>query len=145
MRFLLHNYWDLTNTWKKKTLGELNYSQNMSVSRLRESETRTVKTDFWKVAPLLGSVRDQTSPKRTSFQLTFLHDTPPPLGPVTQLHSVALFYLCPLLEAANQLTTQPVTIVDPLHGTFVVPRLTQEQKTHTLSEETEIRLYLFGE
>lgn len=63
------------------------------------------------------------------FQLTFLHDAPPPLGPVAQLQRVTLLYLRPLLEAADYLITQPVTIVYPLHRPFVVPRL-QRNTTH---------------
>lgn len=67
--------------------------------------------------------------------LTFLHHAPPPLGPVAQLQSVALFYLCPLLEAADQLIAQPVAIVYPLHRPFVVPWL-QRNTIHTVTEET---------
>lgn len=99
----------------------------------------------------LGSVKDQTSLKHTKGEIsnlvfdaisllliTFLHDVPPPLGPVAQLQSVALFYLCPLLEAADQLITQPVTVVYPLHCPFVVPRL-QRNTTHTMIKEREVR------
>lgn len=68
-----------------------------------------------------GSVRFRT--RLWFWLLTFLHHTPPPLGPVTELQGVALFYLCPLLEAADQLVTQPVAVVDPLNSPFVVPRL----------------------
>lgn len=55
--------------------------------------------------------------------LTFLHHTPPPPGPVTELQGVALLYLGPLLEAADQLVAQPMAVVDPLHRPFVVPWL----------------------
>lgn len=70
--------------------------------------------------------------------LTFLHHTPPPLGPVTELQGIALFYLCSLLEAADQLVAQPVAVVDPLHSPFVVPRL-QRNKTqkHKASKEAD--------
>lgn len=39
--------------------------------------------------------------KKLAFKLTFLHNNPPPLGPVTQLKSVVLFYLGSLLEAGD--------------------------------------------
>lgn len=68
--------------------------------------------------------------------MTFLHDTPPSLGPVAQLQGVALLYLRPLLEAADQLITQPVAIVYPLHCPFVVPRLHRSAHKHTVSEDT---------
>lgn len=55
--------------------------------------------------------------------LTFLHHAPPPPGPVAELQGVALLYLGPLLEAADQLVAQPVAVVHPLHRPLVVPRL----------------------
>lgn len=61
--------------------------------------------------------------------LTFLHHTPPPLGPVTQLQSVALLYLCPLLKATDHLITQPMPVIYPLHCPFIVPWL-QRKKAH---------------
>ncbi len=68
-----------------------------------------------------------------SFQLTFLHDVPPPLGPITELQSIALLYLRPLLEAADQLITQPVTIIYPLHRPLVVSRL-QRDTMHSMKQ-----------
>lgn len=62
------------------------------------------------------------------FQFTFLHDAPPLLGPVTELQSVTLLDLCSLLETADQLITQPVTVVYPLHCSFIVSRLQMKTK-----------------
>lgn len=56
-------------------------------------------------------------------QLTFLNHTSPPLGPVTELNGVALLDLSPLLETADQLITQPVAVIYPLHRPLVVSGL----------------------
>lgn len=64
-------------------------------------------------------------------KLTFLHDAPPPLGPVAQLQGVALFYLGPLLEAADQLVTKTVAIVNPLDCSSVVPWLRTHKHKYT--------------
>lgn len=77
--------------------------------------------------------------KKPAFKLTFLHNNPPPLGPVTELKSVVLFYLGSLLKAGDQLIAQPVAIVNPLYRPFVVPRLQRNTNEPNGSEETERR------
>lgn len=63
------------------------------------------------------------SDEGSNVEVTFLHDAPPPLGPVTQLERVALLDLCPLLKAADELAAEPVTVIDSLHRPFVVSGL----------------------
>lgn len=60
---------------------------------------------------------------------TFFNDAPPPLGPVTQLNSVAFLYFRSLLEAADELVTQTVAVINPLHRPSVVPWLRNTHKT----------------
>ncbi len=65
--------------------------------------------------------------------LTFLHNTPPFPGPVTQLLGIALLNLGPLLEAADQLIAQFVAIVNAFHRPLVVPRLTNKSHVRVIS------------
>lgn len=60
---------------------------------------------------------------RPVYWLTLLHSTPPLAGPVSQLLGVGLLNAGTFLEAANQVPTQPVPILNPLHRPSVVASL----------------------
>lgn len=60
---------------------------------------------------------------RPAHWLTLLDSTPPLAGPVSQLLRIGLLNAGTFLEAANQVPTQPVPILNPLHRPSVVASL----------------------
>ena len=55
--------------------------------------------------------------------LTFVYQLPPSLGPVSQLLWVGSLDFGTLLDAVHHVITEPMTIVNPFHCSFVVPNL----------------------
>lgn len=67
---------------------------------------------------------------------TFFNDAPPPIGPVTQLNSVAFLNFSSLLETADELITQTVAVINTLHRPSVVPWLRNTHK-NKMKQETK--------
>lgn len=55
--------------------------------------------------------------------LTFLYELPPTFSPFCELLRVRLFNTCTLMKTSHEVTTKPVTIVDPFNCSFVVTDL----------------------
>lgn len=60
---------------------------------------------------------------RPACWLTLLDSTPPLAGPVSQLLGIGLLDAGTFLKAVNQVPTQPVPILNPLHRPSVVASL----------------------
>lgn len=78
--------------------------------------------------------------------LTFLYELPPTFSPFCELLRVRLFNTCTLMKTSHEVTTKPVTIVDPFNCSFVVTDLKSDdikkQKKNTRNIAALIFVFL---